>query len=90
MKKLFIVLIFGLFSFLVFGQNEYKYELRLYGGLKVGSEARIASMADVDSIKVSGGELLYYVGATPYYAAAASVASTYIRIYFLTSYSKSN
>jgi len=75
MKKLFILTAILISSLVVFGQNEYKYVLNLYGGLKIGSEARIASVAEVDSIKIVSGELLFYVGSTPYYAGTASSVS---------------
>jgi len=53
MKKILIFLTAMLLSLSAFGQgNEYRCVLNLYGGLKVGSESRIASMAPIDSVKI--------------------------------------
>lgn len=66
MKRLIIFLIFAVLAAGAYAQNEYKYVIHAYGGLKIGSEDRIDDMAGVDSVKVVNDSLVFYVGNAPY------------------------
>ena len=72
MKKLLIILLVLVASIQMFGQNEYKYEVRAGGGIRVGPLDTYISYALVDSIKIVTGTLTFYVGGVPYSGAGGT------------------
>ena len=73
MKKLLILLVILLASLKIFSQgNEYQHVMLFYGGMRVGSEARIENMSKTDSINKVGNDYTFYIGADPYYAINAA------------------
>lgn len=65
MKRIFTVLIGLIFCLMLSAQNEYKYEVKAYGGLRVGgtwSTKVPASALKIDSIVVSSGNIWFFSG----------------------------
>lgn len=62
MKKLIagLILIFAFVS--MQGQNSFKYQINAKGGINVTKKSTAAD--DIDSLKISGGSLMVYQGAT--------------------------
>jgi hypothetical protein len=70
MKKVLITILFMLAAIGAYGQNKYKYPINANGGLRVGGDDHNL----IDSVKLSGGTLIFYIGGVEYTTAADTTA----------------
>lgn len=70
MKKILIIGLLLLIALSVFGQNKFKYPVNANGGLRVGGDDHSL----IDSVKLSGGTLIFYIGGVEYTTAADTTA----------------
>lgn len=68
MKKLITILTFLIFTLGLIAQNEYRYQIRGYGGLKLTTVNNGDNAVAIDSFRVVGDSLAFYINGTLYYA----------------------
>jgi hypothetical protein len=67
MKKILLLLIVSILTISVSAQTRLKDTVYIYEGLRIGSESGILSADKIDSVKIVGDSLAYYVAGVAYY-----------------------
>jgi hypothetical protein len=80
MKRIYLIVSFLLVGLNLFAQNDFKYQVRAFGGLQVGGNyVTKSSKVKIDSISSTAGDIKFYNGATillPYNNGKVNVSDT--------------